>query len=53
MVHHDFFALLARMASRFHSLDHLKKLHLYRWSTSSLSRSLRPLSYPGPTGLEY
>lgn len=30
----------------------MKKLHLYRGSTSSRSRSVRPLSYPGPTGRE-
>jgi len=40
------------VAARLASFDHIKKLHLYRWSTSSRSLSLRPLSYPGPTGLE-
>jgi len=33
------------------SRDHLKKLHLHCGSTSSLSLSAFPLSYPGPTGL--
>lgn len=40
----------AAAAARLASLTHMKKLHLYWWSTSSRSLSWRPLSYPGPTG---
>jgi hypothetical protein len=42
-----FFLVISNLTS----LDHLKKSHLHAGSTSSLSRSAFPLSYPGPTGL--
>lgn len=45
-------ALPFRTISLLTSLDHLKKSHFHCGSTCSLKRSPRPLSYPGPTGLQ-
>ena len=45
-------ALPFRTISLLTSLDHLKKSHFHCGSTCSLNRSPRPLSYPGPTGLQ-